>query len=50
MLITLGMWIHVILNAWACSVRTENPIWGELRLFLVVISTVAVWCVLWWAT
>ena len=45
-IVTAGMWLHVILNAWACDPRTKNPIWGELRLVLVVVSTIAVWAAL----
>lgn len=47
MIVTLGMWIHVLLNATVCFERTQtrNPIWGELRLVGVIISTTALWVV-----
>lgn len=46
MIIAVGMWLHVILNAWVCFEPTENPIWGELRLLGVIVPTAALWMIL----
>lgn len=62
--LTLGMWTHAVLNAMVAYRRQgypkhivrrkrpkhkpHNALWGELRLMLVVITTLAVWIVLWW--
>lgn len=46
MILTIGMWVHVILNALVCYSPTRNPIWGELRLVGVVVATAAVWMAL----
>ena len=46
MILTLGLWVHVILNAIACFSPTKNPIWGELRLVAVTLATVALWVTL----
>ena len=46
MILTLGLWVHVTLNAIACFAPTRNPIWGELRLVGVIVATVALWTVL----
>jgi len=46
MILTIGMWVHVILNALVCYTPTRNPIWGELRLVGVVVATAAVWMAL----
>lgn len=43
MLVTLAMWIHVVLNSLVCYKPTENPIWGELRLLSVIVSTLGLW-------
>lgn len=46
MILTVGMWVHVVLNAWVCFTPTRNPIWGELRLLGVIIPTAALWMTL----
>jgi hypothetical protein len=46
MILTLGLWVHVTLNAIACFAPTRNPIWGELRLVGVIVATAALWTVL----
>lgn len=46
MILTMGMWIHVLLNAWVCYQPTPNPIWGEVRLLGVIIPTATLWVVL----
>jgi hypothetical protein len=43
MILTLGLWVHVMLNAIACFSPTANPIWGELRLVGVILATAALW-------
>lgn len=44
--LTVGMWIHVYLNAHVSYAPTENPIWGELRLIPVIVSTIVLWSIL----
>jgi hypothetical protein len=44
--LTLGMWVHVVLNALVSYRHTPNPIWGELRVAGVVLVTAAVWVIL----
>lgn len=46
MILTLGMWVHVVINAMVCFEPTRNPIWGELRLVGVVVATAGLWMVL----
>ncbi|HLU52054.1 MAG TPA: hypothetical protein VK011_00490 [Acidimicrobiia bacterium] len=46
MIITVGMWVHVLVNALVCFQPTRNPIWGELRLVGVIVSTIALWMVM----
>lgn len=43
MLLTVGMWVHVLVNAMVCFTPTRNPIWGELRLVAVIVATAALW-------
>lgn len=43
MILTIGMWAHVIVNAMVCFKPTRNPIWGELRLVGVITATTALW-------
>lgn len=45
-MLTLGMWLHVVVNALVCFSPTKNPIWGELRLVGVVVATAALWVIL----
>lgn len=46
MMLTVGMWVHVLVNALVCFQPTRNPIWGELRLVGVIVATVALWVVM----
>jgi NADH:ubiquinone oxidoreductase subunit 6 (subunit J) len=46
MILTLGMWAHVMINGIVCFEPTENPIWGELRLVGVMAATAALWMLL----
>jgi hypothetical protein len=48
-MITLAMWIHTLLNMLTTFSPTKNPIWGELRLVVVMITTLALWCGFWLA-
>ncbi|MFO7293942.1 MAG: hypothetical protein FWJ92_09955 [Actinomycetes bacterium] len=45
-ILTIGMWVHVLVNAMVCFQPTRNPIWGELRLVPVIVATIALWTVL----
>lgn len=45
-ILTVGMWTHVVLNAWVCYRPTSNPIWGEVRLLGVIVPTAALWVIL----
>lgn len=46
LILAVGMWVHVILNAWVCYEPTGNPIWGELRLLGVIVPTAGLWMML----
>lgn len=46
MLLAIGMWAHVVVNAIVCFKPTRNPIWGELRLVGVIAATAALWMVM----
>lgn len=46
MILTIGMWVHVVANGLVCFKPTKNPIWGELRLVGVVVATAALWVAL----
>ncbi len=48
-ILTLGMWIHVYLNAHVSYSPTSNAIWGELRLIPVILATLLLWCGVWFA-
>lgn len=45
MILAVGMWVHVVVNALVCFTPTRNPIWGELRLVGVIVATAALWMV-----
>lgn len=41
--LTLGLWTHVFLNSIVCFSPTKNPIYGELRVMVVVVTTAGLW-------
>ena len=45
-LATVGMLTHVALTGLTVYQPTQNPIWGELRLTLALITVVGLWAVL----
>ncbi|HEY7824269.1 MAG TPA: hypothetical protein VIG24_15615 [Acidimicrobiia bacterium] len=42
-LLTAGLWTHVFLNSIVCFFPTKNPIFGELRVMVVVVATAGLW-------
>lgn len=46
MILAIGMWLHVVVNAMVTFKPTKNPIWGELRTTAVVLATASLWVIL----